>query len=573
MNPFTLIAQKGKGIRRYFVLALIFVGIETAFEVIIPFLMADIIDVGIANKDTSVFWNRGFWMLLCAVGSMVFGYAYARCAAKASAQMAAQLRSEEFDKILSFSFENIDHFESSGLITRMTSDVLVLQSAITNGIRPLVRGPLMLVLGMFMCFAINWKLSLIFLCIIPVMAGIILFIISKVAPQYTVIQKTVDTLNGVVEENLVAIRLVKAFVRDDYESQRFQAVNEDLAKLTEKTNHYAFLNLPAFQFSMYTVIVLLLIIGSGMIMAGTLAVGELTGILSYVLQIMNSFIMMSNVFLLLTRSMASVRRIEEVFEEQPTMKLPVHGTVMKDGSLEFENVSFKYFKEAKEDVLSGIDLKIPSGARVGLIGPTGSAKTSLISLIARLYDISSGTLTVGQENIKDLDLKQLRNDVGVVLQKNVLFKGTIAENLKWGNPNATKEEMEEACRISGAMEFVDRLPGGLDMMLEQEGVNLSGGQKQRLCIARALLKKPKILIFDDSTSAVDTKTDASIRQGLKSLSDVTQIIIAQRISSIEDCDFIVVMDNGKIESVGTHEELLLTSPIYQQMAESQKGGE
>ena len=564
--------EQVKGLRRWFVLSLVFVTIETCFEVIIPFLMSDIIDVGIARRDTSVFFNRGLWMLACAAGSFVFGLLYAKCAAKASARTAQKIRRAEFDKIENYSFENIDHFESSGLITRMTSDVIVLQNTITSGIRPIARGPLMLVLGIIMCLAINPTLSLIFFGAIPVMAFMMCWIVSKVAPQYRLIQKAVDVLNGVVEENLTAIRLVKSFVRKDYEVERFDQVNEELAALNEKTNRYAFLNLPVFQGSMYTVIVLLLFVGSSMIIAGRIQVGELTGILSYVLQIMNSFIMMSNVFLLLTRSFASLGRIEEVFDEKPTMQLPKEGKALKDGSIEFDHVSMKYSKEAKEDVLSDITLKIPSGSRTGIIGATGSAKSSLAMLIPRLYDLSSGTLKVGQEDIKDLDLKKLRDGIGMVLQKNVLFSGTVRDNLKWGNPNASDDEILQAIEMAGARELVERFPGGLDMELGQQGVNVSGGQKQRLCIARALLKKPKILIFDDSTSAVDTKTDAQIRQNLASIKDLTQIIIAQRISSIRHCDQIVVMDNGKIAQVGTHEQLLQTSPIYREIFESQKGG-
>lgn len=561
-----------KGIRKYFVLALVFVSIETLFEVIIPFLMADIIDVGVMNRDTSVFYSRGGWMLVCALGSLIFGLLYAKAAAKASSGLASRLRVEIFDRIEMFSFENIDHFESSGLITRLTSDVIVIQNTITNGIRPIVRGPLMLVMGIIMCIAISPALSLIFAAVTPFLLGIIVWIVSKVAPQYRVIQKTVDSLNEVVEENLIAIRLVKSFVRGDLETGRFDQVNTQLADLMENTNHYAFLNLPAFQGSMYSAIVLLLGIGSLMIMQGTLQVGELTGIMSYVLQIMNSFIMMSNVFLLMVRSSASLTRIEEVFREKPTMQLPLHGRTLQDGSIEFDHVSFKYSKEAKEDVLVDITLRIPSGSSAGIIGATGSAKSSLAMLIPRLYDISSGTLRIGQENIKDLDLRDLRENVGMVLQNNTLFSGTVRENLQWGNPNASDEEILHAIDLAGASDLIARLPGGLDMELGQSGVNVSGGQKQRLCIARALLKNPKILIFDDSTSAVDTRTDAKIRAGLTSIHGLTQIIIAQRVSSLMHCDQIVVMDQGRIESAGTHEELLKKSPIYREIYESQQGG-
>lgn len=571
MNGSTIVSLT-RGIRKYFVLALVFVTIETTFELIIPLLMADIIDVGVLNRDTSVFISRGFWMIVCAIGSLVFGLLYARSAANASAKLAGRIRVELFERIENFSFENIDHFESSGLITRLTSDVMVLQNTITNGIRPIARGPLMLVLGIIASFAISPSLSLVFVAVAPVLAIAVIWIISKVAPQYRIIQNTVDLLNEVVEENLIAIRLVKSFVRKDYETVRFDDVNDQLTSLVERTNHFAFLNLPAFQAAMYTAIVVLLGIGSMMIIHGTLQVGELTGIMSYVLQIMNSFILMSNVFLLLTRSSASISRIEDVFAEKPTMQLPENGLEMQDGSVDFEHVSFKYSREAREDVLSDITLHVPSGSTLGIIGATGSAKSSLAMLIPRLYDVSSGTLTIGKENVKDLDLKKLRSNVGMVLQNNTLFSGTVRENLQWGKPGATDDELLHAIDMAGTSELMARFPGGLDMELGQGGVNVSGGQKQRLCIARALLKKPKILIFDDSTSAVDTRTDAKIRRNLSTIHGLTQIIIAQRISSIRHCDQIVVMDQGHIENVGTHDELLEKSPIYREIYESQEAG-
>ena len=558
--------------RKDFILAVIYVAIETLLEVITPVLMADIIDIGVMHRDTSIFVSRGLGMLACAAGSLLFGLLYAKAAARAAATVASQIRQAQFDQIEKFSFENIDRFESSGLITRLTSDVMVLQNTITNGIRPIARGPLMLILGIIMCFIISWKLSIVYLIVSPIMALLLIWIVSKVAPQYRFIQKTVDALNEAVEENLIAIRLVKSFVRADYETDRFDRVNEDLASLMQKTNHLAFLNLPLFQASMYITILVLLAIGSMMIVQSTLAVGQLTGIMSYVLQIMNAFIMMSNIFLLLTRSAASIHRIEEVLDEKITMHSPEQGKLLQDGSIDFENVSFKYSKEGREDVLSDVTLHIPSGSRVGIIGATGSAKSSLAMLIPRLYDVSSGTLKVGQENVHDLDLKALREDVAMVLQKNTLFSGTVRDNLKWGNPNASDDEILKAIDQAGASELIARLPGGLDMELGQAGVNVSGGQKQRLCIARALLKKPKILIFDDSTSAVDTKTDALIRKNLAEIHGLTQIIIAQRVSSISHCDHIVVMDQGRIVQTGTHDELLKTSPIYREIYESQQGG-
>lgn len=572
MKKFSLIASRMKGLRHYFVLALVLVGVETAFEVIIPFLMANIIDQGILGSDPQVFLSQGLWMLLCALGSLVTGLMYSRFAAKACSAMAARLRKSQFEKILTFSFGNIDRFDSGSLVTRMTSDVMVLQNTLTNGIRPIARGPLMLILGIVMCLAMNAKLSLIFFAVSPFLVLVLLFIISKVAPQYGVIQKTVDTLNAVVEENLTAIRLVKSFVREDYEQKQFDKVNGQLRRLAQKTNYYAFLNTPVFQASMYTVIMLLLFIGSQMIFKGSLEVGQLTGILSYVLQIMNSFMMMSNVFLLLTRSFASVNRIEEVFAQQPSLKNPPAPLKMEDGSVRFADVTFRYASTAENPVLEKISLDIPSGSRVGIIGGTGSAKTSLVQLIARLYDVDEGSVKVGGQDVRNLDMEELRASIGMVLQQSVLFSGTIEENLRWGNPDAAKEEIDAACRAACADEFIGRLPGGLQMELGQGGVNVSGGQKQRLSIARALLKKPKILILDDSTSAVDTRTDAKIRKALAEMKGMTQIIIASRVSSIAHCDQIVVMDNGHIAQVGTHDELMETSPIYREIVESQKGG-
>lgn len=569
MESLQLLAQQARGLRRYFVWSILFVLIETLFEVLIPYLMADIIDVGVLQHDTSVFLSRGLLMGGCALLSLLFGMAYSRCAAKASALFAKALRKKEFDAIQTYSFGNLDHFETSGLITRMTSDVQVIQNAITGGIRPLARGPVMLVLGLLMSFLISWKLSLVFFAAGPVLALILVWIVSKVAPRYSVIQKSVDLLNQAVQENLVAIRLVKAFVREDFQKENFEKINKGLSTITADTFHYAQLNQPAFQLSMYTVLVILMSLGVQMIRSGSMQVGELTGILSYVMQIMNSFMMMSNVFLLLTRSMASVDRIAQVFREPVLLRSPEHGTRLADGSVVFDHVSMKYDPEAQEEVLSDVSFVLPSGSKTGIVGSTGSAKTSLVSLIPRLYDASSGTIRVGGQEVKDLDLHDLREDVGVVLQNNVLFSGSVRENLLWGNPEATQEDIDEACRIAAVDELLEKLPQGLETELGQNGSNVSGGQKQRICIARALLKRPKILIFDDSTSAVDTKTDARIREGLASMQGMTQIIVAQRLSSVAHCDQILVMDNGTIAAAGTHEELLQTCPIYQEIYASQ----
>lgn len=572
MEQLSEIYSRTNGLRKYYLGTILFVIIETVFEVLIPFLMARIIDAGVLNRDASVIYRTGFWMLVCAVLSLFFGILYSRCAAKASALTAERIREQEYAQIQEFTFTNIDHFESSGLITRLTSDITVLQNTITNGIRPMVRGPIMLVLGILMCMLINWKLAFVFLCVSPILAGILLWIISKTAPRYPLMQKTVDMLNGAVQENLIAIRLIKSFVREDFQQKNFDGINRQLTDVTEKTFHYAQLNLPAFQFSMYSCILIIMVIGVQMILGGTMQVGELTGILSYVLQIMNSFVMMSNVFLLLTRSMASISRIAQVFEEKPDMEITAHPEKIRDGSIEFDNVSFRYSKDAKKDVLEHIDLKIPSGSRIGILGATGSGKSSMVQLIDRLYDVNEGVVRVGKEDVRNLDPEALRDAVGMVLQKNTLFSGTIEDNLKWGNPDASPEQIEEACRIAKVDELLEKLPDGLQTELGESGNTVSGGQRQRICIARTLLKKPKILIFDDSTSAVDTATEAAIRKGLSEIEGLTQIIVAQRISSVKDCDQILVMDNGTITAAGTHDGLLESSEIYRDIVRIQERG-
>lgn len=561
------------GIRRYFILSLLFVAIETFFEVIIPLLMADLIDQGVLQHKADIFVGIGVKMGICALLSLLFGFLYARVAAIFSSRLAENLRNHEYDTIQKYSFSNLDHFETSSLITRITGDVMVIQNSITSGIRPFVRGPVMLILGLVMSFLINAQVAIIFFFVLPILAIILFCIVRKVAPMYKVLQKSVDQLNLIVQETLQSIRVIKAFVRETYEEERFQHVNQSLMDVSWKTFHYALFNQPAFQLTMYMAIVALIYVGSQMILSNVMQVGELTGILSYVLQIMNSLMMISNVFLLMVRSMASVHRINEVFEETIDMEINNSDIKIHSGDIDFQHVYFKYNIEASEYVLEDITWHIQAGQTVGIVGGCGSGKSSLISLIPRLYDVTQGTLFIDGKNVKDLDLVKLRDDVSVVLQNNLLFSGTILENLRWGNPNACLEEIQEACSISCVDEFIDQLPDGLNTLLSQGGVNVSGGQKQRLCIARALLKKPKILIFDDSTSALDTITDSKIKTRLKKIEGLTQIIISQRISSVSHCDQILVLDNGRIEANGTHEELLKISPIYKGMFESQKKGD
>ena len=561
--------------RRDLILGMVLVLAETFFELVIPVLMADLIDVGVANRDVHYILMKGAQMGVCAVLALAAGLLYARFAARAAYGWGANIREAEFRRVQSYAFSNLDHFETSGLVTRMTTDVTVIQNAMSGGLRPLVRSPLMLVMGIGLSIMMNARLALVFLVCAPVLALIMFFIVRSVAPRYSVLQRAVDKLNAVVQENLTAIRAVKAFVRGEYEEEKFSSANGTLMETSAGTFRRAVLNLPALQFAMYSSIVGIMWFGGNMIIGSQLKVGELTGFLSYVLQVMNSLMLISNVFLMLTRSLASARRIGEVLDEAPALSSPDGAvTEVADGSVDFEGVSFKYRADAAEYALSGVDLHINAGETVGILGGTGSAKSTLVQLIPRLYDATEGTVRVGGRDVREYDLAALRDAVAMVLQKNVLFSGTIRENLRWGDPDADDEALMAACRAACADEFIERMPRGLDTDLGQGGVNVSGGQKQRLCIARALLKKPKVLIFDDSTSAVDTATEAKIRSALGALRGVTKIIIAQRISSVMNTDKIVILEDGRIHAVGTHAELLASDPIYQEIYASQmRGGE
>lgn len=544
--------------------------IETGFELVIPILMSDLIDVGIANHDMTYILHKGIYMGICAIFSLATGLLYARFAARAAYGWGARIREAQYEKVQDYSFANLDHFETSSLITRMTTDVTVLQNAVNGGFRPMVRGPVMLVLGVILSFWMNPSLALIFLLCAPILGAILLYIVHKISPLYNLLQKAVDKLNGTVQEVLTAIRAVKAFVRREYEEEKFEQVNKTLMDNSQNTFKYAVLNLPAFQLILYTAVVLIMWFGGNMILDSSLQVGDLTGFLSYVFQIMNSMMMISNVFLLLTRSLASAHRIKEVLDEDIILTSPENGVKeVSNGSIAFENVSFKYNPEAKEYALSNVNLNIKAGQTVGILGGTGSAKSTLVQLIPRLYDTTQGIVRVGGRDVREYDLQVLRDAVGIVLQKNVLFSGTVRENLLWGNKQADDKTIWKACKAACADEFLKRMPKGLDTDLGQGGVNISGGQKQRLCIARTLLKNPKILIFDDSTSAVDTATEGDIRSALANLTDVTKIIIAQRITSVIGADQIVVMDDGHIHAVGTHEQLLESDPIYQEIYTSQ----
>ncbi len=559
--------------QKHLILACLCVVAETVFELIIPVFMADLIDIGVTEHNSSIIVEKGLLMLGCSICSLILGILYARYAAQAGQGFGAQLREAQFAKIQAFSCSNIDHFSSASLITRLSSDTAILQGAVSNGIRPLVRSPVMMISALIFTFMINLKLACIFLITMPILGIGLWIIVTKVAPYYRRMQSAVDQVNVVVQENIHAIRVVKAYVRGDFERAKFAKVSRDLQSVSVHAFATSVWNLPLFQAVVYATMVALLWFGGNMIFEGSMKVGELTGFLSYVLQILNGLMMLSNVFLMLTRSMAGAERILEVLYEPVTMTDPKHSDLcITQGNIVFDHVSFKYQENAAEYVLSDICLSMSSGSTIGILGGTGAAKSTLVQLIPRLYDVSEGEVIIDGHNVNEYSLSHLRDAVGMVLQKNTLFSGTIRENLLWGNHSADEQELSWAMQCACADEFVNAFPDGLDTHLEQGGVNLSGGQKQRLCIARALLKHPKILILDDSTSAVDSTTEQSIKTSFHKLNDTTVIIIAQRISSIMDCDQIVILDDGRIHAVGTHDQLLKDNLIYQEIYQSQKEG-
>lgn len=562
-----------KPYQKTFLLACLAIVAETAFELVIPFLMADIIDVGVANNDTDYIMWKGIQMAICAIIALILGLAYARFAATAAQGFGAGLRRDEFIRVQNFSFKNTDHFSTSSLITRLTSDVTIIQNAISNGIRPIVRSPIMLLMALFFTFSINATLAMIFIIVTPILGIGLFIIVRKVGPLYRLMQSSIDKLNTVVQENLNAIRVVKSYVREGYEEEKFAKINADLKGNSEQAFKTSVWNAPLFQYCMYTTIVCIIFFGGQMIFNGQMQVGELTGFLSYVLQILNSLMLISNVFLMVTRSIASCQRIFEVLDEVPDIKDPETPiTEVKKGDIEFKDVYFKYKNEAKEYALSNINLSIPAGSTIGILGGTGSAKTSLVQLIPRLYDVTEGQILIDGHDVREYSVEHLRDCIAMVLQKNTLFSGTVKENLLWGNEHASDQEIAWASKIACVDEFIDNLANGYETDLGQGGVNVSGGQKQRLCIARALLKRPKVLILDDSTSAVDTATEATIRSGLASLKETTKIIIAQRVSSVMHADQIVILDDGKIHAIGTHDELLAHDEIYQDLYYSQREG-
>ena len=559
------------------ILTPIFVIFEVIMEVIIPYLMAKIIDVGVQNGDLNYIFKIGAILVVSAFLSLTFGMLSGRFAAKASSGFAKNLRKGMFYNIQNYSFTNIDKFSTSSLVTRLTTDVTNVQMAFQMIIRILVRAPIMLIFALAMAFSINSRLALIFVCTMPILAVALFFIATKAHPYFEKVFRKYDVLNRVVGENLNAIRVVKAYNREEHEEKKFEEVNSKVYDLFKKAEKIVAFNGPAMQLTIYTCILLLSWIGAKMIVGGSMQAGELSSIITYAWQILSSLMMLSFVFVMIIIAQSSAERIIEVLDEESTIKNKENPVMeVKDGSIKFENVSFQYDDAKAEDELplEDINIDIKSGETIGIIGATGSSKSTIVNLIPRLYDVTKGSIKVGGIYVRDYDIETLRNEVAVVLQKNVLFSGTIKENLKWGNKEASDEEIVRVCKLAQADGFIQEFPDKYDTILDQGGTNVSGGQKQRICIARALLKKPKILILDDSTSAVDTKTDALIRKAFREeIPNTTKIIIAQRITSVEDADRIIVLDDGKINGIGTSEELLKTNEIYKEVYESQKKGD
>lgn len=553
----------------------LWVALEVILEVFIPFMLSIMVDQGIEKGNLNVVMVSALFMFLAAMLSLLAGALSGKYAAIASSGFAKNLRKAEYENIMNFSFRELDAYSTSSLITRMMTDVTNVQMAYMMIIRSCVRAPMMLVASLFMSFFINRRIALIFLGVI-LFLGIVLFgIIFIVRPIFEKLFLKYDDLNRSTQENITAIRVVKSFVRQDHEIDHFNKESDALFKIQRKAELILALNGPAMQLSAYTCIVLISWFGAHMIVDGTMTTGELLSLFTYIMSMLMALMMLSMVFVMVSMSMASGRRIAQVITQESTLNSTENGIkTIQDGSLTFESVYFNYVNDKPDYVLTDINLNVPAGSTLGILGSTGSSKTSFVQLIPRLYDVTMGHVEVGGIDVRRYDLQTLRDGVAMVLQKNVLFSGTIKENMRWGNPQATDEEIMEACRLAQADEFIQKMPDGYDTYIERGGANVSGGQRQRLCIARALLKKPKILILDDSTSAVDTRTDAKIRQAfLEQIPDTTKIIIAQRISSVQDADQIILLDDGKILAQGTHEQLLRTSPVYRETFEAQQKGD
>ena len=561
--------------------AIFFSGIEVIFEIVIPLCMSNLIDSGIEKSNMSMVWKFGILLLVFALLQLATGMLSAYTAAKAATGFSANLRQDMYDNMQTFAFSNIDRFSTASIVTRLTTDVTNVQNAYQMLIKLAVRGPVMLIVSMIVSFRINRQISFIFLAIVPVLGILLALIVRKVHPVFEKVFHTYDDLNNVVQEDLRGIRVVKSCNREDLEISKFKKISQDIYKGFAKAEQMLALNSPLMQICMYTCMILTSWIGAKAIVASGnnaalgLTTGDLTALITYSIQILSSLMMLSMVFAMITIASSSAGRIAEILQEKTDIANPENPVMhVADGEINYNNVEFVYASKADKKVLSNINLHIASGETLGIIGGTGSSKSSLVQLIPRLYDVTSGSLTLGGVDVRKYDLDTLRNAVAMVLQKNELFSGTIAENLRWGDENATDEEIKEACRLACADEFINAMPKGYETYIEQGGTNVSGGQKQRLCIARALLKKPRVLILDDSTSAVDTRTDALIQKALKEyLPETTKIIIAQRISSVQNADKIIVLDDGKVGAVGTHDELLKTCGIYREVFASQQKGE
>ena len=546
---------------------------EAVFELLIPLVMSDIVDIGIANGNQNFILRKGIQMVIMV--SLCFGLGAAACSSIAGMGFGANLRTAEYDHIQDYAFSNIEKFSTASLVTRLTNDVNNLQMTLMFAMRLLVRAPVMLVAALFLSVRISYQLSNVFLVALPVLIVSVVLILTKASPRFRAMQEKTDALNLVVQENLTGIRVVKSFVKEDHEREKFAKRNLDLKSNAEKAFGMVVINMPIMMLIVYGTIIAVMWFGGQMVYAGSLEAGKLITFFTYITQIMMSLMMVSMIFMMMTRSIACAKRIVEVLDERPaiTDDSAKADAAVKDGSIDFDHVFFKYSETSPEWVLKDVNIHIPSGATVGILGGTGSGKTSLMSLIPRLYEAQEGTVSVGGRPVADYTMEHLRESVSVVLQKNTLFSGTIRENLLWGDPNATEDQLWAACRAACADEFLERMPDGLDTDLGQGGVNVSGGQKQRLCIARAILKKPKVLILDDSTSAVDTATDAKIRQAFRQdLPGTTKLIVAQRVTSVMDADLILVMDDGAVAAQGTHEELMKTCEIYREVYESQQEG-
>lgn len=552
----------------------VFMILEVIMEMIIPLMMASIIDNGVETGDMGHIYRMGGLMIVAAIAGLLFGIMGGKYGARASTGFARNLRKAMFENIQTFSFANIDKYSTSGLVTRLTTDVTNIQNAYQMILRMCMRAPISLIIAMVMSFLISPRLAGIYLIVVMILGVILAVIVTNATRHFSQVFPRYDDLNESVEENVSAIRVVKAYVREDYENQKFKKASGNLYNLFCKAENIVAWNSPVMNLAMYSCILLISWMGAKMIVGGSLSTGQLMSLMTYCMNILMNLMMVSMIFVMITMSLASARRIAEVLNERTLLSNPENPVYeVADGSIEFKDVSFKYHADAKEPVLKGITLKIASGETIGILGGTGSAKSSLVNLISRLYDVTAGSLFVGGRNVKEYDLETLRSEVAVVLQNNVLFSGTILENLRWGKKDASPEECRHACELACADEFIRKLPGGYETRIEQGGTNVSGGQRQRLCIARALLRQPKVLILDDSTSAVDTATDAKIRKAFReSIPGTTKLIIAQRISSIQDADKIIVMDEGKVTGFGTHEELLENNEIYREVYESQTSG-